>query len=141
MAHELGVLGFINELQGGFSAYLGENGTNLSIGQRQRLAILRTLYADPEVVIFDEATSALDKKSEAFVLKTMLKLRDQGKTVISTSHRLNAVTMADQIVLLENGDIIANGSHEELSQSNQPYQQLMGQQENINTLSYQNQPS
>ncbi|UXP32026.1 peptidase domain-containing ABC transporter [Reichenbachiella agarivorans] len=141
LAHELGVLDFINELQGGFSAYLGENGTNLSIGQRQRLAILRTLYADPEVVIFDEATSALDKKSEAFVLKTMLRLRDQGKIVISISHRLNAVTMADQIVLLESGRVIANGSHEELLRSNQPYQQLMGQQENINTESYLNQPS
>lgn len=121
LSEELGVLDFVNELPGGFGSYLGENGMNLSGGQRQRLAILRALYPDPEIVIFDEATSALDARSEALVIKTMLKLRSTGKTVITISHRLNSVTMADQIIVLDKGEVIGQGTHHELLDSSKLY--------------------
>jgi len=121
LAEDLGALDFINELPGGLNSYLGENGVNLSGGQRQRLAILRALYPDPEVIIFDEATSALDSKSEELVIKTMLTLRDQGKTVIAITHRVGAAKAADKVVLLNNGAILSEGTHEILSNTDKDY--------------------
>lgn len=128
LASDLGVLDFVNELPGGFGSYLGENGVNLSGGQRQRLAILRALYPDPEVVIFDEATSALDARSEELIINTMLKLRSEGKTVITISHRLSAVTMADTIMVIDNGKLIGEGAHDELLLSNVTYRSFWERQ-------------
>lgn len=128
LAHELGVLDFINELPGGFGSHLGENGVNLSGGQRQRLAILRALYPDPEIIIFDEATSALDARSEELVIQTMLRLKDQGKTVITISHRLSSVTMSDQIIVLERGKIAGQGRHDALVRDNAVYQSFWNRQ-------------
>lgn len=128
LAQELGVLDFINELPNGFGSYLGENGVNLSGGQRQRLAILRALYPDPEIVVFDEATSALDAKSEELVIRAMLRLKDQGKTVVTISHRLSSVTMADKIVVLVKGKVMGEGTHEELLTNNHHYQSFWNRQ-------------
>ena len=95
---------------------------NLSGGQRQRLAILRALYPDPEIIIFDEATSALDNKSEELIIKTMLKLRDQGKTVIAITHRMGAAKVADKTILIDKGTLIAQGPHSLMMEGNDQYQ-------------------
>lgn len=121
LAHEIGALQFINDLPGGFNTFLGENGLNLSGGQRQRLAILRALYPNPEIIIFDEATSALDNKSEELIIKTMLKLRDQGKTVIAITHRVGAAEVADKAILLDKGILVAQGSHSLMLEENEQY--------------------
>ncbi len=121
LAYEIGALQFINDLPDGFNTFLGENGLNLSGGQRQRLAILRALYPDPEIIIFDEATSALDNKSEELIIKTMLKLRDQGKTVIAITHRMGAAKVADKTILLDKGILVAQGSHTLMIEGNDQY--------------------
>jgi ATP-binding cassette subfamily B protein len=121
LANEIGAVQFINELPNGLGTYLGENGLNLSGGQRQRLAILRALYPDPEIIVFDEATSALDNKSEELILRTMLKLRDQGKTVIAITHRIGAVKVADEVVLLDKGTLVTKGAHSTLQAENEKY--------------------
>ena len=121
LAYEIGALEFINDLPGGFNTFLGENGLNLSGGQRQRLAILRALYPDPGIIIFDEATSALDNKSEELIIKTMMKLRDQGKTVITITHRVGAAKAADKTILLDKGILVAQGSHSLMLEENDQY--------------------
>lgn len=124
LAHELGALDFINELPRGFGSYLAENGVNLSGGQRQRLAIMRALYTDPEIIIFDEATSALDSKTESLILKTMIRLRDEGKTIINISHRTSFLEVSDQIIILDKGKIVGHGCHTELHQTNEVYKRF-----------------
>lgn len=114
LADDIGALDFINELPGGLGSQLGENGLNLSGGQRQRLAILRALYPDPKIILFDEATSALDNKSEELIIQTMVRLRDQGKTIIAITHRVGAVKVANTVVLLHKGKIVCQGRHKHL---------------------------
>ena len=121
LAEEVGALDFINEIEGGLAGQLGENGLNLSGGQRQRLAILRALYPNPEIIIFDEATSVLDNKSEELIIRTMLRLRDQGKTVIAITHRMAAAKAADEVVLLHKGKIVCQGTHHKLLTSEKAY--------------------
>jgi len=124
----LGLLPFIEKLPGGFNTYIGENGTQLSGGQRQRLAIARALYRNPEILILDEATSSLDAESESYVLKTIQQLRNNGKTIIIIAHRLSTVIDADKIVVLENGNLIEQGSHFELYAKKGKYYQMWQKQ-------------
>ena len=124
LAKEIGALDFINELPGGLNSPLGENGVNLSGGQRQRLAILRALYPDPEIIIFDEATSALDYKSEELIVQTMLRLRDRGKTVMAITHRAKTALVADKIILLDKGIILAEGTHDEMMENEISYRKF-----------------
>jgi ATP-binding cassette subfamily B protein len=102
----LGMTPFIEKLPAGFNTYLGENGALLFGGQKQRLAIARALYRNPEILILDEATSSLDSDSEQFVRQTIKQFQSQGKTVIIIAHRLSTVANADNIAVLENGKII-----------------------------------
>jgi ATP-binding cassette subfamily B protein len=111
---ELGLLPFVEKLPNGLNTYIGENGTTLSGGEKQRIAIARALYRNSEIIILDEATSSLDSESEQFVQQTIQQLKKQGKTIIIIAHRLSTVVNADNIVVLENGKVIEQGMHDEL---------------------------
>lgn len=128
ICEELGITEFVQKLSQGFGTYIGENGTSLSGGQRQRIAIARALYRDPEILMLDEATSALDSISEQFVQRAIQRLRNQQKTVIIIAHRLSTIKNADKILVLENGKLIEEGSHEEILQNNSAYSRLWKQQ-------------
>jgi len=109
-AHE-----FVLELPQGYDTELGERGTGLSGGQRQRIAIARALATDPKILIFDEATSALDAESEAIIQGNMQKIC-AGRTVFIIAHRLSAVRIAERIITVEKGEIVEEGTHDELIQ-------------------------
>jgi ATP-binding cassette subfamily B protein len=124
----LGIMDFIEKLPNNFSTYLGENGVTLSGGQRQRIAIARALYKEPEILILDEATSSLDSASEKYVQRMVDILRQQNKTVIIIAHRLSTVFQANNIVVLKNGKVAEQGTHDELLQRKTNYYHLWKQQ-------------
>jgi ATP-binding cassette, subfamily B, bacterial HlyB/CyaB len=109
-AHE-----FILELGDGYDTVIGEHGCTLSGGQRQRIAIARALVANPRILIFDEATSALDYESEAVIQQNMAQI-SQGRTVFIIAHRLSTVRPAHRIYVVEKGEIVEQGAHDELLQ-------------------------
>ena len=119
---------FINELENGLDTKIGERGSLLSGGQRQRLAIARAFIKNAPVVILDEATSALDNKAEAVVQRAIDNLM-QDRTVFVIAHRLSTVQNADKIVVINDGEIIETGTHEELLQeANGAYKALYNAQ-------------
>jgi ATP-binding cassette, subfamily C, bacteriocin exporter len=124
----LGINDFIEKLPNGFHTYLGENGATLSGGQKQRIAIARAIYRKPEIIILDEATSSLDSLSEKAVQQTIQKLREAGKTIIIIAHRLSTIMNADKIVVVEEGKVVEEGSHNELLQHHEAYYKLWASQ-------------
>jgi ATP-binding cassette subfamily B protein len=104
-AHE-----FVERLTHGYETTVGERGSHLSAGQRQRLAIARALLKDPPILILDEATSALDAESEELVQEALARLV-HGRTTFVIAHRLSTVVHADRIVVLKNGQILEQGNH------------------------------
>jgi ATP-binding cassette subfamily B protein len=114
---------FIQSLPDQYMTLVGERGQKLSGGQKQRVSIARMLLANSPIIILDEATSAVDNIMEA---KLQLKLNHvlQNKTLIVIAHRLSTVINCDQVVVLENGQIIESGTHEELLQNKKVYQEL-----------------
>lgn len=117
-AHE-----FIREFPKGYLTQIGERGVKLSGGQKQRISIARALLKNPNLIVLDEATAALDTESEKMIqdsLNTLL----QGKTSLVIAHRLSTIRMASQIVVLEKGEIVECGTHEELLEKSGRYRQL-----------------
>ncbi len=121
-AHE-----FILELAEGYDTLIGEHGCTLSGGQRQRIAIARALVANPRILIFDEATSALDYESEAVIQRNMAQIC-KGRTVFIIAHRLSTVRPAHRIVVVDKGEIVEEGSHNELLRLDGFYTRLQGHQ-------------
>ena len=118
---------FISELDEGLDSIIGERGVKLSGGQRQRLAIARAFLADPAILILDEATSNLDSASEQLIQQSIDQLL-QGRTTIIIAHRLSTVRNADQIVVLNQGEVVEQGSHDELVGLNGRYADMVRQQ-------------
>lgn len=125
---KLGILEFIEKLPNGFQTYLGENGSQLSGGQKQRIAIARALYKNPEILILDEATSSLDTESEQSIQLTLNEFKAQGKTMLIIAHRLSTIANADVILVLQDGQIIEQGSHKELLSQNSVYKAMWEKQ-------------
>ena len=111
------------ELPQGYETMVGERGVRLSGGQRQRIGIARALYYDPSVLVFDEATSALDNLTERAVIDAVHNLSG-AKTIIMIAHRLTTVQRCNEIILLEEGQIAARGSYEELMEESEAFQRL-----------------
>jgi len=104
---------FIREMPNGYDTQIGERGMRLSGGQKQRLAIARALLCDAPVLILDEATSAVDTDTEAKIAAAIEKL-SEGRTTIVIAHRLSTIRRADRIVVLEEGEIVEQGTHDQL---------------------------
>jgi ATP-binding cassette subfamily B protein len=117
-AHE-----FILQLPQGYDTYLGERGTRLSGGQRQRIAIARAILRDPPILLLDEATSALDAESERLVQAALERLMERRTTLV-IAHRLATVLKADRIAVLDQGQLVAIGTHTQLLQSSPLYARL-----------------
>ena len=118
-AHE-----FIIQLQNGYHTNIGDDGNKLSGGQKQRVSIARAVLKNPPIMILDEATSALDTESERYVQDALEKMME-NRTSLIIAHRLSTIQKADHIVVMEKGDIIEQGSHQELMERNGTYRKLV----------------
>ncbi len=115
--------GFIGELPDGYDTRVGERGLTLSGGQRQRIAIARALLADPRILILDDATSSVDASTEQ-AIKDALREVMAGRTTFVIAHRLSTIALADEIVVLEGGEVVARGTHEELLRGSTLYAEI-----------------
>ena len=118
---------FIEAFEKQYDTIVGERGVRLSGGQRQRVAIARAILANPRILILDEATSSLDSESEALIQDGLQSLR-QGRTTFVIAHRLSTIRSADQILVLEGGEIVERGPHDELVAKGGRYRQLHDKQ-------------
>lgn len=129
-AHLAGAIDFIEHLDKGFDTPLGERGYSLSGGQRQRIAIARAILADPRVLILDDATSAVDPSKEHEIRDAMAEVMD-GRTTIVIAHRPATIALADRVVLLDEGRIVAQGPHEDLLAASERYRQVLASSEPV----------
>jgi len=121
---------FVGRFPQGYDTVVGERGIKLSGGQRQRVAIARAILADPRILILDEATSSLDSESEQLIQDGLRRLR-HGRTTFVIAHRLSTIRSADQILVIEAGEIVERGTHDELLAQNGRYRQLYDKQYRI----------
>jgi len=121
---------FVDKFEQKYDTVVGERGVKLSGGQRQRIAIARAILADPRILVLDEATSSLDSESEAKIQDGLRALR-RGRTTFVIAHRLSTIRSADQILVLEGGEIVERGTHDELLEANGRYKQLYDKQYNF----------
>ena len=115
---------FIDRLPQGFQTRVGERGLSLSGGQRQRLAIARALLADPRVLILDDATSSVDSSTERLI-KVALDEAMAGRTTFIIAHRLSTIALADEIVVLDHGRVVAHGDHPHLLETSELYREIV----------------
>lgn len=128
LSKELGINEFVEKLPMGFETQVGENGAMLSGGQKQRIAIARALYKDPAILLMDEATSALDTSAEKVVQTTIENFKTDNKTVIVIAHRLSTIKNADRILVMKDGAIKEEGSHQDLINQKGLYYELWEKQ-------------
>ena len=121
------ILSFIESLPNGFNTPLGSEGLGISQGQKQRLLIARAIYKDPAYLLFDEATNALDANNEKLIVENLQEFF-KGRTVLVVAHRLSTVKNADKIILLHQGRIAEEGTHEQLSICKGKYYELVKNQ-------------
>ena len=129
-AKKANALSFINEFPEKMETVVGERGVQLSGGQRQRIAIARAVLKNPSILILDEATSALDSESELAVQQALEELM-KGRTSLVIAHRLSTIVNSDKIVVIDKGEIVQSGTHEELQKAEGLYQQLSTLQFNL----------
>ncbi len=123
---------FIEKFEKGYQTVVGERGVRLSGGQRQRVAIARAILANPRILLLDEATSSLDSESEMMIQDGLKSLR-KGRTTFVIAHRLSTIRSSDQILVLEGGEIVERGTHDELLAHGGRYKQLYDKQYNFET--------
>ncbi len=107
-----------------YDTMVGERGVTLSGGQKQRISIARALLKNPEILIMDDSFSAVDTKTEEQVISNLRELR-KGKTTIIIAHRISTIKSSDQIVFIENGEVMAKGTHEELLKTCELYRKMV----------------
>ena len=123
---------FIEKFEKGYDTIVGERGVKLSGGQRQRVSIARAILADPRILVLDEATSSLDSESESLIQDGLSSLR-RGRTTFVIAHRLSTIRAADQILVLEHGEIVERGTHPELIALGGRYRTLYDKQYKFET--------
>lgn len=121
------IMDMINALPLGFNTKIGQEGKGISQGQRQRILIARAVYKNPEYIFLDEATNSLDANNESIIMRNLQEFF-RGKTVVVVAHRLSTVKNADNIVVLNNGDIVESGTHDELVKKHGRYYNLIKNQ-------------
>ena len=122
-AHEAQADEFINTFPNGYDTVIGERGVMLSGGQRQRLAIARAFLSNPRILVLDDSTSAIDSNTEDLIQRAMRRILE-GRTTLLITHRLSQIRSADHILLMKNGRLIGQGTHDELMASSAPYRQI-----------------